>query len=214
MENFIIVLFKNRKKKKIIKGYSTEKNANNKFNELIKNNNIEFPVFYENSESCEFEIALLSKVDNFQPQLFKTDEIGRNLNVFIEDESDYVIKRINNYFIEEFILDWEINKRISFDFLVEKYLPKKDLKILSKLNNKIVIQCNDKFNLFTLKNEEDSERLLETLESYFINSNRNDCIFVKDLNTIHRKWLYDVLETKGFDKNRLYRKKTTFSKRT
>lgn len=214
MENFIIVLFKNRKKKKIIKGYSTEKNANNKFNELIKNNNVEFPVFYENSESCEFEIALLSKVDKFQPQLFKTDEIGRNINVFIDDKSDYVIKRINNYFIEELILDWETNKRITFDVLVRKYLPKQDLKIISKLNNKIVIQCNEKFNLFTLKNEEDSERLLETLESYFINSNRNDCIFVKDLNTIHRKWLYEVLETNGFDKKKLYRKKTTFSKRT
>ena len=90
----------------------------------------------------------------------------------------------------------------------------KKLKTISKLNNKIVVQSNDNFTLFTLKNEEDSERLLETLESYFIKNGRNDCIFVKDLNTVHRKWLYDVLENNGFDRKKLYRKFTTFSKRT
>ena len=42
MENYIIVLFKNKKKKKIIKGYATEKNANLKFDSLIKDNNIPF----------------------------------------------------------------------------------------------------------------------------------------------------------------------------
>ena len=40
MENYIIVLFKNKKKKKIIKGYVTEKNANIKFDSLIKTNDV------------------------------------------------------------------------------------------------------------------------------------------------------------------------------
>ncbi len=214
MENFIIVLFKNKKKKKIIKGYATEKNANIKFDNLVSNNNIEFPILFENSEPCVYEIALLSKVDDYQIPLFKSDEIGRNVNIFIEGESDYVIKRIDDYFIEELILDWETNERITFNKLITKYIPKKDLKTISKLNNKIVVQCNDKFNLFTLKNEEDSERLLETLESFFIKNGRNDCIFIKDLNTIHRKWLYNILESNGFDRKKLYRKHTTFSRRT
>jgi len=214
MENFIIVLFKNKKKKKIIKGYTTEKNANLKFDDLISKNNVEFPMLFENFESCNYEIALLSKVDDYQIPLFKSDEIGRNINIFIEGESDYVIKRINNYFIEELIFDWQTDKRITFNELIKTYIPKNELKTISKLNNKIVVQSNDNFTLFTLKNEEDSERLLETLESYFIKNGRNDCIFVKDLNTVHRKWLYDVLENNGFDRKKLYRKFTTFSKRT
>ena len=214
MENFIIVLFKNKKKKKIIKGYATEKNANLKFDDLISKNNVEFPMLFENSKSCNYEIALLSKVDDYQIPLFKSDEIGRNVNIFIEGDSDYVIKRINNYFIEELIFDWQTDKRITFNELIKTYIPKNELKTISKLNNKIVVQTNENFTLFTLKNEEDSERLLETLESYFIKNGRNDCIFVKDLNTVHRKWLYDVLEKHGFNRKKLYRKYTTFSKRT
>jgi hypothetical protein len=213
MENFIIVLFKNKKKKRIIKGYATEKNANIKFDDLISKNNVEFPMLFENSESCNYEIALLSKVDDYQMPLFKSDEIGRNINIFIEGESDYVIKRINNYFIEELIFDCQTDKRITFNELIKKYIPKNELKTISKLNNKIVVQTNENFNLFTLKNEEDSERLLETLESYFIKNGRNDSIFVKDLNTVHRKWLYDVLEKHGFNRKKLYRKYTTFSRR-
>lgn len=214
MENYIIVLFKNKQKKKIIKGYATEKNALFKYNELIKSNNIPFEVVFENSERCKYEIALLTKVDDYQIPLFKTDEVGRNNNVFIEGESDYTIKMVDNYKIEELIFDWQLNRRITFDEFVSSYCPEKDVKVISKLHNKVVIQNDEVFNLFSLKNEEDSERFLQTLESYFFNINRSDSIFVRDESTVNRKWMYNVLEKNGFDRKKLYRQKTTFSKRT
>lgn len=214
MENFIIVLFKNKKKKKIIKGYATEKNANIKYKSLLNNNNIPFEVVFENSERCNYEIALLSSLDDYQLPLFKTDEIGRNQSVFISDESNYVIKKIDNYKIEELIFDWQTNKRITFYELLDTYCPIKEMKVISTLHNKLIIQIEDSFKLFSLKNEEDSERLLETLESYFREHNRNDSIFVRDVSTTHRKWMYDILENYGFKRNSLYRQKTTFSKRT
>jgi hypothetical protein len=213
MENYIIVLFKNKKKKKIIKGYATEKNALFKYNELVRDNNVRFKVLFENSERCDYEIGLLTKTDDYQIPLFKTDEVGRNNNVFIEGESDYTIKRIEDYSIEEMIFDWRLNRRISFDEFISLYCPKKQVKVISKLHNKIVIQNDEVFNLFSLKNEEDSERFLQTLESFFYSSNRNDSIFVRDESTINRKWMYDVLEKNGFDRKKLYRQKTTFSKR-
>jgi len=40
-----------------------------------------------------------------------------------------------------------------------------------------------------------------------------DAFFVRDISNAQRKWIYDVLNKKGFDKQRLYRLKTTFSKR-
>ena len=215
MENFIIVLFKNKKKKKIIKGYAEEKNALNKFNSLVnESSKIIFEVFFENSEKCNYEIALLSKSDDYQIPLFKTDEIGRNNSVFIEGSSDYTIKKINDYKIEESILDWDSNKRIKFNEFISQYCSSKELKLISKLHNKIVLQRDEVFNLFSLKNEEDSERFLQTLESYFILNNRTDSIFVRDESIVQRKWLYELLENNGFDKKRLYRQKTTFSKRT
>jgi hypothetical protein len=214
MENYIIVLFKNKKKKKIIKGYATEKNALSKYNQLIKNNDIPFNVVYENSERCNYEIGLLTKTEDYQIPLFKADEVGRNNNVFIEGESDYTIKRVEDYRIEEMIFDWKLNRRISFHEFISLYCPKNNVKVISKLHNKIVVQNDEVFNLFSLKNEEDSERFLQTLESLFYNSNRNDSIFVRDESTINRKWMYDVLEKTGFDRKKLYRQKTTFSKRT
>ncbi len=210
MENYIIVLFKNKKKKKIIKGYATEKNALFKYNELVRDNNVRFKVLFENSERCDYEIGLLTKTDDYQIPLFKTDEVGRNNNVFIEGESDYTIKRIEDYSIEEMIFDWRLNRRISFDEFISLYCPKKQVKVISKLHNKIVIQNDEVFNLFSLKNEEDSERFLQTLESFFYSSNRNDSIFVRDESTINRKWMYAVLEKNGFDRKQLYRQITTF----
>jgi len=214
MENYIIVLFKNKKKKKIIKGYATEKNANLKFDSLVNDNNIPFEVLYENSERSKYEIALLSRNDDYQIPLFKMDEVGRNNSVYMSDESEYVIKRIEDFKVEELIYDWQKENRISFSELISKYLPKNSVKLVSKLHNKIVIQNDEDFKLFSLKNEEDSERLLQTLESYFINSSRNDTIFVRDESTVNRKWLYNVLEKQGFSRKKLYRQKTTFSKRT
>ena len=68
-------------------------------------------------------------------------------------------------------------------------------------------------SLFSLKDSYESERLLDVLESYFRDNGRTDAMFVKDVSSAQRKWIYQTLEDKGFDKKRLYRLKTTFSKR-
>jgi hypothetical protein len=87
------------------------------------------------------------------------------------------------------------------------------MKNIFTLNNKLVIQVDDTYNVFSLKNIDDSERALNSIEKYFREQNRRDAIFVKDISTVHRKWLYDILVSKGFSKSKLYRQSTTFSKR-
>ena len=207
------MLFKNKKKKKIIKGYQSEKRAINKFNSLIKKNDNPFEVQYENAEKSIYEISLLSNQESYQLPLFQEDELGRNEKVFISSETDYVIKRVEPYSIEEKIFDWSTNDRINFDDLVSKYCVKKEMKSISTLHNKLIIQNNDKFYVFSLKNIADSHRLLETMESNFRENGRNDAIFVKDISTTHRKWMYNLLVKNGFNKQKLYRQTTTFSKR-
>jgi hypothetical protein len=64
-----------------------------------------------------------------------------------------------------------------------------------------------------LKDKDESNRLLDVIQNYFIDNSRMDAIFVSDVSSAQRKWLYNVLEGKGFDKKRLYRLKTTFSRR-
>lgn len=191
----------------------SEKRAREKFKSLIKENEVEFEVKYENADYSNYEIALLSNQENYQIPLFKEDEFGRNEEVFMSSDTDYSIKDIKPYRIEEKIFDWKTNERISFKTLIKKYCIKKEMKSISTLHNKLVIQINENFFLFSLKNVDDSHRLLELMEQHFRDNSRNDAIFVKDISTTQRKWMYDLLVKKGFDKQKLYRQTTTFSKR-
>ena len=202
-DNYLIVLFKNKKRKKIIKRYSTKKNATDSFNRLIKENYILFDKVIENATPVNYEIGLLSKDSSFQKSLFITDDMGRNNPVNLEDP-EYVFLDIKSYKLEETIFDWQTKLKITLEQLIKKYFT---------LHNKLCIQINEDVSTFSLKNKEESDRLLDALQNAFLELNRADAIFVRDVSNAQRKWLYQILEDKGFDKKRLYRLKTTFSKR-
>lgn len=211
-KKYIIVLFKNKKKRKIIKGYNTEKRAQKFFNEKIKTNDIKFPMVFENAEKVDYELGLLTNQSKIQKTLYTVDELGRNQIVSIEDP-DFIFLDIKKYDLEEKIYDWQTEEKITYDYFYKKYLSPKELKSIFTVHNKIVIQIDEVFSVFSLKNNFDAVRLLDTLQEDFVNSGRMDGIFVKDTSTTQRKWIYGVLVERGYDKNRLYRKKTTFSKR-
>ncbi len=141
-----------------------------------------------------------------------TDDMGRNIPVNLEN-ADFVFLNINKYKVEEQIYDWQTSSKISFDYFIKKYCGGDELKSIYTLNNKICVQKNEDVQIFSLKNTEESERFLNVVQEYFYNERRLDAFFVKDVSNAQRKWLYDVLNKKGFDKQRLYRLKTTFSKR-
>lgn len=211
--NYNIVLFKNNKKKKLIKSYRTEISVTKKFKQLIDENKaIIFHKEVENAEECEFYLAIITDQTKIQKSLFITDELGRNKPVSIENP-EFVFLDIKQYKVEETIYDWATNTKISFYELVEKYCGVKDLKSIFTLNNKLCIQINEDISLFSLKNKYDSERLLTSMENYFMENGRGDAFFVRDISSAQRKWTYKLLEDKGYSKKKLYRLKTTFSKR-
>jgi hypothetical protein len=72
------------------------------------------------------------------------------------------------------------------------------LKQVSKLNNKIIIQNDEKINLFTFKSENDAYRFTDSLYNELSRQNKKDCIIVNDYSTIHRKYLYKLLTEQGF----------------
>jgi hypothetical protein len=211
--NYVIVLFKNKKKRKIIKRYSTEKNAINFFKGLVEDQkNIIFPKIIENAEESNYTLGLLTNTTNVQKSLFIKDEFGRNIPANIEN-SGYVFIDIIKFHQEEKIFDWQTQKKITFDEFIKTYCKNKELKNIFTLNNKVCVQKDEDLYAFSLKDKNESIRFLNTLQDYFFNSNRFDAIFVKDISTAQRKWIYSFLTEKGFDKKRLYRLKTTFSKR-
>ena len=212
--NYQIVLFKNKTKKKIINKFKTHKKANNYFEDLINDSNsVIFDKKYENGVECGYELALIEETSGTFLPIFLKDEFGRKVKVNLDDEN-FTILKIMKYRIEESFLDYSKNKKITLNELLKTYLKQDGLKLISKLNNKIIIQNDDKFNLFTFKNGDDSMRFIDNLSSHFIDEKRYDCMFVKDYTTSQRKYLYELLVENGFPKSYLVRHSTTHPTKT
>jgi hypothetical protein len=86
----------------------------------------------------------------------------------------------------------------------------KGLKFISKLNNKLLVQEDDNYFLFSLKSDGDSNRFLKILEDALYKNKRSDCVVVYDTSIQQKKYLYSILESKGISKSFLYRNSTTF----
>lgn len=207
--NYQIVLFKNKIKKKIINKFKTHKRANEFYESLLsESDNVLFDKEYENGSLCSYELALLEKTSGTFLPIFLKDELGRKVKVNLDDD-DYTISSISKYKTEELILDTTTNKKINSKEFIHLYLNPTGFKLVSKLHNKIIVQNDDKFNLITLKNDSDASRFIDTLSEKFMEEQRNDCIFVKDYTTTQRKYLYELLVSKGFSKDYLFRRLTT-----
>ena len=210
--NFQIVLFKNKIKKKIINKFKTLKKTVAQFNNLVEeSNDVIFPVKYENGRPSTYELAILEKRKSNNEKLFIKDEFGRQIKVDLDD-NDFTINKIVFFDIEEEFLDYQTKKKINSKEFIQKYLKVTGIKMISKLNNKVIVQINEDYKLFTFKNDSDANRFLDELGQYLRIINKNDCILVKDYSTIHRKYLYDILVKQGFPRSYLQRHSTTHPK--
>lgn len=210
MSNYIIVLFKNKTKKKIINKFVTYKKAKQTFDNLIKeSDSVIFETKIENGKNCNFDLAILEKKGNKLFPIYVTDELGRNLKIDFDDP-DWDMVKFSPYKVEDKIHDYQTSKRVTYKELEKKYLSKDGLKMLSMLNNKVVLQLDSNTYLFSLKSESDCLRFLNSLEEYYFSINRNDVLIVKNVSSPNKKYLYALLEEQGFDKKFLYRKETTY----
>ena len=209
MENYLVVLFKDKKKKKIIKKFITLSRAKQFYDKVIeKSNNVIFEVKVEAGKDCKYELGIIELSERQLIPVYMTDEFGRNIRVKLDEDGMTLIK-IEPYKKEELIYDIKEGKKISSENFIKKYLKGDGLKMISVLNNKIVVQEDEKIYLFTLKSESESSRFVDNLSSYFFKIKRGDCLFVKDYSIAQRKSLYSLLESSGIDKKILYRKFTS-----
>lgn len=211
--NYLVVLFKNKERKKIINKFQTLSRAEKFYNDLIeKSNSVVFEIKVENANQCDYELCLLQKNDNNFDKLFVKDELGRQVLVDLDDP-EYKIIKISKYKIPEKIYDVEGNEKITTEDFIRKHLPKNSIKLISRLNNKIVLQNDDKVKLFSLKDENESRRFLNNLNDYLIDIGRLDSIIVTETSQSQKKYLYQILSDMGISKQKLYRRSTTFKTR-
>lgn len=207
---YLIVLFKNKVKKRIIKKFKTLKNSDEYYKKLIQESDeVIFDKKFENGFKSEYEIALLGKKKGNDEVIYIKDSFGRQSKVNLEDD-DFTILKVQPYKVDEQFLDYTTKKKINTKELLIKYLSGVGLKMISKLNNKIIVQNDDTINLFTFKNEDDSSRFIDNLSKIFIEQKKIDCMFVKDSSLSQRKYLYNILVNYGFPKSYLFRQSTTF----
>lgn len=209
MEQYNIILFKNKHKKRVIKKFITEKRVKDFFTNLIKKSEeVIFDVKFENGKEVNYELGIVEKYTGSHSQTYLTDNLGRNIKVKL-DNNNMVLSQIKPYRKEEKIYDIALGKKISLNEFIRKYLKTDTLKVISILNNKVIIQKDESINVFSLKSEEESVRFVECLSSHFFKNKRTDCLFVKDISTPQRKYLIELLKNNGFDEKLLYRKYTT-----
>ncbi len=167
MENFMVVLFKDKKKKKILKKFITYKRAKQFYKTLMdKSKEIIFDVKVQSGKECKFELGLVELSSKQLIPVYMTDEFGRNIKVKL-DEDGMTLFEISPYKKEELIFDIKENRKITVDKFIKSYLKGDGMKMISSLNNKIVVQENEKINLFTLKSESESERFIDCVSSHF-----------------------------------------------
>ncbi len=209
MENYIVVLFKDKKKKRIIKKFITFNRAKQFYDKLVQeSNDVLFEIKVEGGSECNYEIGIVEMSSKQLVPVYMTDEFGRNVKVKL-DEDGMTLFKIQPYKKEETVFDIRTGKKITMSDLIKKYLKGNGLKMISVLNNKIVLQEDEKIHLFTLKSESESSRFVDCMSLHFFKIKRGDCLFVKDYSTAQRKYLYSLLESNGIDKKILYRKFTT-----
>ncbi len=202
-------MFKNKKRKKIINKFVTFSRAKQYYDKLLKeSNDVIFNVEIENGSDTRYELGLIELSDNQLIPVYMTDEYGRSSKVKLEGDG-MTLFNIGYYKKEERIYDLTKNKKITTQQLIKSYLKGDGLKMISSLNNKIIVQEDEKINLFTLKSEFESLRFIDSLSSYFFKIKRGDCLFIKDHSSAQRKYLFSMLESYGIDKKILYRKFTS-----
>lgn len=208
--NYFIVLFKDKQKKRIIKKFITKRNALLAYNKMMeKSDNIFFEKKIQNGKECNFELGLISTIKESDVPTYLKDDLGRNQRVYINNDTNMTFVAINRYKVEEKIFDIQEDKKISLNELYNKYLSITGFKVISILNHKIVVQNDTKFDLFSLKDENEALRFLDNLTTYLTYKNDLSCMVLKSTTLTQKKYLYDLLEEYGFDKAMLYRRVTT-----
>ena len=202
-----IVLFKNGERNKVLFSSNNKKSILKKYTKFIEEKKPKFVMEYISRKKIMFELAVVTK-ESTENSLYVKDSVGRTREITLS-ESEYRFIKMLPYWKEEKIYDHNLKSKITFLSLMENYLQDEDFKQVFTLNNKVIIQKDDMFNVFSLKTVSDALRLLTVIELEFLNKGRYDCLFVTDNSTVQRKQLYNLLENAGYCRDFL-RKQYTY----
>jgi len=202
-----IILFKNGKRLKCFFSSNSYKSILRKYSNIINEKKPKFVIEYLSRKKVRFEVGVVT-TESVGDGVFVKDDLGRTKEVTMGNDV-YNIVKLLPYWKEELIYDHTTKCKVPYLEFLSLYLNYKEFKQVFTLNNKLVVQNDEEFNLFSLKTVSDASRLIDIIEFELMDAGRMDCLFVRDTNTVQRKQLYDILERKGYDRGFL-RKQYTY----
>jgi hypothetical protein len=193
-----IVLFRNGERVKCFFSSNRLDSVQNKYNELISEKKPKFIVEYLSRKKVRFELGIVTTED-VGDDIYLKDDMGRTKTVGVSGD-EYNMLKLIPYWREEFIYNHQTQSKVSYCEVIDTYLPKDGFKQVFTINNKLVIQNDNEFKMFSLKTVSDAARLIDLIEFDLLDEIRVDCLFVRDTNTVQRKQLYTLLEGAGYER--------------
>ena len=213
-----IILTSNGKQIKHIFDCHSERLANEKFKQLIKENkDIRFPVRYINIGKlvdAKYELFIIKRKDN-EPNATKLkDENGKIINFETNDEN-WVIYDRENYDKEETFWVYGFHpvfQRKDFNWIYENLISnntsKGNLKQVLVYQNKLLISTTFELNMVLCKNESDCIRLYNELEKESEKNKLKYVFFCGDAyhSYLRKSWFGRMKHLTGWSDTKLMRK--------
>jgi len=183
-----IVLTKNKKARKVLYTCRSNEFAVNNFRNFIKENKVNFPQKYVNYRKIvpvKYELLLIKERDENDKNRIVRDEFGRLVEEKNKDPRWVIIDRVP-YNIEETF--WVFgHDRLKDRFDIKRILKEILLKDIRKknytmqiiiLNNKLIFQGLDDFEIVFCKCKEDAARLHDALFEAAISTRMDKLLFL------------------------------------
>jgi hypothetical protein len=218
MKTYRIIITKNRKKKKLVFETNVKKNATQRFNKLMRNNKVLFPVRFisnKNPVEVKFELLLLKKRSSkMDSNLSVRDNMGRiQQPIFNNDE--WVLIKHKPYEYEESFKVHGFDERLCLVDVISKIITpllnenKKDTGHIYRFHNKLCVEVGSTINLLVTKNRYDSIRVYEKLKDLYMRKKNLRVLFSGEVPKSKRSGLYTKLGSSlGIDRDYLWRSMT------
>lgn len=198
--NYYLVLFCNKKQEKVIERVRTLKTAKIKYKKMLEKVKPPFHQERKNGKRVEYFLGLVDNWSKEQKIEFTKDYLGRNITMDLRPFQSLVM--INPYWVEEKIWDNQRRQRIRFEDIMILLDDMPGLKMIYKLNSHILIET-DEILMFSAKTVLDAMRFINLTIETRISEGKTDCLFSKDVDRIHRQYLYEHLNQYGIDKKKV-----------
>jgi hypothetical protein len=198
-----ILLFCNKAQRRIMFRCRTLADAHKKYKKLIKEVKPPFPVEVKNRRKVEYFVGMVDMERTNAAPAYTKDSMGRNVTMDIK--TSQTLMALAPYWLSEKVYDNQLKEHINFDDLMGQLDAIPGTKMVYKIHSHLFIEAGEELRFYSLKSVSDCLRLINTIITERLAEGIGDCLYARDMNTAHRKYLYEHLNKYGCPRKKFYR---------